>query len=138
MSELFAHVSAEENVDKYASAGMDVYINIGKGNIGILGNHIYPNHRFAMRGTDDRLQKYLTRGVVALLAPGYGVAESVSVPEEQQKTKKKKAAEPEVSAPENENHIETSNSDSSEVVAPADIPVTYDNADGINEDSETI
>lgn len=137
MSEMFTHVANDENVDTYASKGMDVYVNVGKGNIGILGNHIFPNHKFAVRGTDEKLQKYLSRGVVSLLAAGYGTTESASVAEEQ-KPKKKKAAEPEVSAAEIPESVEPVKSNDDTFAALANAPAVDASIDGVEEDSSNI
>lgn len=137
MSEMFTHVANDENVDTYASKGMDVYVNVGKGNIGILGNHIFPNHKFAVRGTDEKLQKYLSRGVVSLLAAGYGTTESASVAEEQ-KPKKKKAAEPEVSAAEIPESVEPVKSNDDTSAALANAPAVDASIDGVEEDSSNI
>lgn len=137
MSEMFTHVANDENVDTYASKGMDVYVNVGKGNIGILGNHIFPNHKFAVRGTDEKLQKYLSRGVVSLLAAGYGTTESASVAEEQ-KPKKKKAAEPEVSAAEIPESVEPVKSNDDTSAALVNAPAVDASIDGVEEDSSNI
>lgn len=137
MSEMFTHVANDENVDTYASKGMDVYVNIGKGNIGILGNHIFPNRKFAVRGTNEKLQKYLSRGVVSLLAAGYGTTESASVAEEQ-KPKKKKAAEPEVSAAEIPESVESVKSNDDTSAASANAPAVDASIDGVEEDSSNI
>lgn len=137
MSEIFAHVPNEENVDKYASAGMDVYLNVGKGNVGILGNHIFPNQKFAMRGTDERLQKYLSRGVISLLAAGYGTVDSAPAAEEQ-KTKKKKAVEPEVSAAEIHDSAEPNTPNEETAAMPVDAAIVEDVVNLVEEESSNI
>jgi hypothetical protein len=95
MSNIFERLNDGDDHDSYASRGMDVYVNNGQANVGIFGNHVMPTHKFAVLGSNEKIQAYLRRGTISLLANGYGAPAENQPTQEVQKAKKKKVADSE-------------------------------------------